>query len=129
MSETADARAILEMLLESPSNLGPKELTQLKAIGWELLYKASDDLDAIKAVIFPLMCGRKRKPGRRHDSFNKSRHESDLRVFDRIEHGSTVAAAILGEYGDEGFEGHEKRINSGKKTMKLLTEAARRSGQ
>lgn len=126
MSEAADARAILRMLLEYPSSLGKKELARLKESGWKLLAEENANLAEIKNIIARLMEGRKKKQGRPTGSVAKNRHETDWQVFERIASGSTTEAAIRGVYGDEGFEGHEKRIKRRKQTMRKLAELASR---
>ena len=124
MSEASDAREILRALLDIPSSLGKKELTQLKAEGWRLLADESDDLHAIKQVIAQLFQGRKKRHGRPLGSLARHRHETDLQVFERIANGATIEAAIRGVYGDIGFEGHEKRIKRRRQTIKMLTKLA-----
>lgn len=101
-------------------------MTRLKAEGWKLLAEESDDLVEIKKVMFRLMEGRKKKQGRPLGSVAKYRHETDWQVFERIAQGSTTEAAIRGVYGDQGFEGHEKRIKRRKQTMRDLAALAAR---
>jgi hypothetical protein len=126
VSEIKDAKNILRMLLEYPSHLGKKELTQLKADGWKLLADESDDLAKIKLIIFHLMEARKKPHGRNAGSLGKSRYETDKQVFELIARGSTTAAAIRTVYGEHEFGMHKRRITDRKRTMKALAALAAR---
>jgi hypothetical protein len=124
VSEREDAKSILRMLLEHPSNLGKKELARLNVEGWKMLAVENPDLERMTQIITRLREGRQRGRGRKLDSVARNTKASDRLVLQEIKNGATVEKAIRKVYELEDYEDHqthERRIKRRKREVKSLS--------
>jgi hypothetical protein len=115
-----DELAILRALLEAPSKLRKKRLTELQLEGWRLLSSPSEDTEywgRVSAISRELFDARKRKRGGQLGVKDQYYFANDRLVFEKMVAGETQASAIAGVYGDDPGGVHRKRIQRRKAEM------------
>jgi hypothetical protein len=130
MSENEDRYSILKALLDTPSNLGKRELTKLQLEGLRLVNDASEDasvLARVKEIIATLFNARKLPHGGQLGSFDPFYRANDKLVLQRMLSGETRAAAITAVYGERGFDSHEKRIKRTTAQIRKLAPIIKRA--
>jgi hypothetical protein len=93
--------------------------------GWRRLAGESEEdlgalADQVGAAMSPLLEQVKQPPGRQTGARDQVLAEMDKLVLAAISKGSTIEKAIVSVYGDEGFEGHLKRIKRARREERDL---------